>query len=1293
MNSSFQKDEDLKRSEAKTKRLLLYSAAGASFAIIASLLSTWLFNSIGIIPAIISLVITVTFFILWLNAQIKVNRLDKLNKEVYDRNWLKSHLAELFDQTNGLDNIQIISEKIISILSAQLNAGIGAFYINESLFSNGDDDDDVMVLKASYAFNDRKSVKTKFKLGEGIVGQVALEKKAIRITNVPKEYISIQSGVGTTPPEQIVVFPILHNKAVVAIVEMGFTSSLSPLEVRYLEEIEKGLGISIHAVIDRAKTEQLSIEVENRIEAINRSNAAIEFDLEGNILTANQLFLDLMGYSLQEIQGKHHAIFVHPEYAKSKDYLQFWKELAKGAFKTDEFTRYTKTGNEIFIQGSYNPLIGSDGKPYRIMKIATDITESVEQQRKAAELSVEINNQMEAINRSNAVIEFDLEGNIQRANDIFLNLMGYTLDEIVGKHHSIFVDKTYAKSEEYKAFWESFRDGEFRTAEFERFTKKGESVWIKGNYNPILDLKGNAYKILKIVTDITESKRQQVALNSANEKLQEQEQELRVQNEELTEQTQALQASEEELRVQQEELAQVNAELEEKASLLEEKNQSVEEQNAALKQAREALGIKAKELENSSKYKSEFLANMSHELRTPLNSILILSKLLIDNKDENLTEKQIEFANVIQKSGSDLLTLINEVLDLAKVESGKIEFEIEQHQINKLANDIEMSFKAIADDNKIDFVLHYDDSLPEHISTDKLRLDQVLRNLLSNAFKFTPENGSIDLSFKQTLSSPRFYQKQLLKNETVLEISVKDSGIGIPEDKHNTVFQAFKQADGSTQRKYGGTGLGLSISKELIEMLGGEIHLESDLGKGATFTIYLPFENQKQEKSSEEKTNADVIIKGLLNDSEEQIEEHSTYGGLGQTYEPIIADDRNIISDAEKSVLIVEDDIQIAKTLLDFARRKGFAGIVVNDGELALKYVEAYQPKSIILDMKLPSLNGWDVLKMLKNSPYKNIPVHVMSGMDKSQLGLDLGAVDYLVKPISAETLDNVFDNMKLNTSKDSKHVLVIEDDKVQNLTIQDIIKKKNLKSTSAFSGKEALEFLKKNKTDLIILDIGLPDVDGISLLNKIRDNQSEIPVIVFTARDLSKREISQIQKHKETSVVLKSKESYSRLLEETELFMHQIDKSQDDIKINANRPQLSSQQLSDADSLEGRKVLMVDDDMRNIYALQTILEDQGIETVVATNGFEAIEAMQDHKDVEAVLMDIMMPEMDGYEATKKIREMGYEDLPIIALTAKAMKGDREKTLEAGLSDYMSKPLDVDKLLSLLRVWLYRETV
>lgn len=1221
----------------------------------------------------------------------KLEKQEVLNQEVDDQNWLKTHLGKIFDATKGVDNIQELSTNIITELAARLNAGVGTFYINMGLLNQ--ETEVLLTLQASYAYSQRKSLSHQFKLGEGLVGQAALERKAISITQIPSDYISIQSGTGETAPSQIVVLPILHNNQVVSVIELGFTGQLSALEHNYLDEVIKSLGITIHAVIERTKTEKLSIEVNNRIQAINRSNAAIEFDLEGHIITANDLFLDLMGYKLDEIIGKHHGIFVNDEYRESDEYKSWWKELGKGKFVSDVFKRYDKKGNEVWIQGSYNPLIGADGKAYKVIKIATDITESVEQKARTESLSREMNNQMDAINRSNATIEFNMDGNILTANQIFLDLMGYEADEIVGKHHSLFVNKEYGTSADYKNWWAEFRDGTFVSDVFERHTKSGEKVWIQGNYNPILGADGQPYKVMKIAIDITETKRQQDLIQETNAKLKVQEEELRVSNEELKQQTEMLQSSEEELRVQQEELAQVNSELEEKAQLLEERNQSVTQKNNDLSQARAALDIKAKELETSSRYKSEFLANMSHELRTPLNSILILSKLMSDNKDKNLTDKQLEFANVIQKSGSDLLKLINEVLDLAKVESGKIDLEIESHNTHSLAKDFEMAFKAISMEKEVQYAVDFDHELPESIKTDKMRFEQIVKNLLSNAFKFTPKNGSISLSFKKVPTQPRFLQEQLIKSKDVLEVSVQDSGIGIPEEKHHTVFQAFQQADGSTQRKYGGTGLGLSISKELVDMLGGEIKLESEVEKGARFTIYLPFESQLTKTISVEEATA--IAEEVLSTSQ-SIEEPKTdsfFGGMGKTFDPIIADDRNEIGQASKSVLIVEDDLMFAKTLLDFARSKGFSGVVVNNGELALKYVEAYQPKSIILDMKLPGLNGWDVLKKLKSSPYKSIPVHIMSGMDKTQLGLDLGAVDYLVKPISSEKLDTVFESMSIEVTEGVKHLLIIEDDEKQNMAIRELVSRKDLETTSVFNGADAINHIHQNPTNLIILDMGLPDINGTELLKEIRTTHKDIPVIVFTGKDLSKTELNEINKFKDTRVVLKTEESHKRLLEETELFIHHLDKIEMLPPPEPKGNETVQNHFKSADSLEGRKVLMVDDDMRNIYALQTILESEGVETIIATNGFEAIEAIEQDDGIEAVLMDIMMPEMDGYEATKKIRAMGKENLPIIALTAKAMKGDREKSLEAGLSDYMSKPIDVDKLLSLLKVWLYKENM
>lgn len=1225
---------------------------------------------------------------------------ETLNKEIDNQNWLKTHVAKISDATKGVVNIQELSSQVISELSPHVGAGMGAFFVNQRFLDiNGEEK---LKMEASYAYSDRKKISNVFKFGEGLIGQCALEKKVITVSSLPTDYTAIQSGIGESVPKQLMVMPVLHNGDVLAVMELGFTARISNLQDEYLKEVVDGLGVTLNAAIERAKTESLSREINNQIQAINRSNAAIEFDVNGYILTANQLFLDLMGYKLDEIKGKHHSIFVDKDYAETDEYKRLWEGLRKGEFNSDVFERFTKEGNSVWIQGNYNPIVGADGKPYKVMKIATDITESIHEKARVGKLSREMNSQMTAINRSNAVIEFDLSGNILTANQIFLDLMGYELDEVVGKHHSIFVDPIHAKSDEYKQWWLDFENGQFVSDIFKRFSKSGKEVWIQGNYNPLFNGDGKPYKVLKMASDVTETRQQQILIQETNEKLKAQEEELRVSNEELTHQTEMLKASEEELRVQQEELAQVNTELEEKAQLLEEQNQSVSEKNEALNQAREALDIKAKELESSSKYKSEFLANMSHELRTPLNSILILSKLMQDNKTKNLTEKQLEFSTVIHKSGSDLLKLINEVLDLAKVESGKIELELEDHNTKLLADDMGMAFKALSLEKNINFNIDFDDSLPETFVTDKLRLEQILKNLLSNAFKFTPEEGSIQLSFRQIEPLPNFTREELMKSKSVLEIAVKDSGIGIPKQKHHTVFQAFQQADGSTQRKYGGTGLGLSISKELAEILGGELLLESEEGNGATFTVYLPFSLQVAESltvnEATEKAN-EVLSEAR---APEPIAGESIFGGKGKTFEAVIADDRDTFSDSPQSVLIVEDDLKFAKVLLDLAREKGFKGIVVNHGDMALKHVEAYRPNSIILDMKLPGTDGWTILKELKKSPFANIPVHIMSGMDKQRLGLDMGAVDYLKKPISADDLDGVFIKMKGEVESSIKHLLIIEDDERQNMAIKELVSQKQLNAHSVYGGADALRHLNENPVDLAILDIELPDMNGIEVLQEIRKKQDSLPIIIFTGKDLSKAELAQIRKLNGTSVILKTDNSHQRLLDETELFIHQIGKTNgangNGRAANGNGHAVNGTNglkpknghFKPADSLEGRKILMVDDDMRNIYALQTILEGEGIDTSIATNGFEAVEAVKEDPEIEAVLMDIMMPEMDGYEATRRIREMGKKDLPIIALTAKAMKGDREKSLEAGLSDYMSKPIDVEKLIALLKVWMHK---
>ena len=1079
------------------------------------------------------------------------------SKEIEGQNWLKTAQNNILESTKGLSNLSDYLSALITQIAKELNAAVGTFYLNEALLLNNTNE---LKLYASYAYTKRKGDKLAFKFGEGLVGQCALEKKRIILTEIPEDYIEVVSGTGKTAPTEIMLIPILHENKVVGVVELAILRSFNELEMKLLDTTSASLGGMVNGAIERVRIEALSREVNNQIEAINRSNAAIELDMEGIILAANNQFLELMGYTLEEIKGKHHSIFVSEEYKQSKEYKTFWATLSAGSF----------------LQG-----------------------------------------------------------------------------------------------------------------EFKRHSKSGDIVWINGSYNPLLDAEEKPYKVLKIATDITEQKNLQFELQKQKEKLEAQEEELRVSNDELLKQAQQLQSSEEELRVQQEELAYVNAELEEKATELEEQNQRMIERNEALEQTKQALDLKAAELEKSGTYKSEFLANMSHELRTPLNSILILSKLLSENKNSNLSAKQIEYSEVIYKSGSDLLNLINEVLDLAKVESGKMELELERLDVADLAADFEKSFFAIAKDKEINFKVTVDPAVPEAIATDKMRLQQIVKNLISNAFKFTGKSGDVNLSFQLSKALPFMTNFSLINANAIIAISCKDTGIGIPEDKISTVFEAFKQADGSTQRKYGGTGLGLSITKELSKLLGGEIHLESELGKGSTFTLYLPVDGPIDMSVDEMKSEIKdrMIELAKLDETNAQIEqtqnlENSTIEK--KKLEAVIVDDRDDIVPGDQVLLIVEDDLTFANVLLSIAKEKGFKVIVTDQGDKALEHVEVYLPSAIILDMKLPVMDGWTVLKKLKASKFSGIPVHVMSGMDKKKLGLEMGAVEYLVKPIPQEVLEATFNSISNHLDKQKiDRVLVIEDDENQNIAIEALLSKKEIRTTPVKTGKAGIEQLRSGDFQMVVLDLGLPDMEGLEVLRQLKKIKPSIPVIVFTGRELSAKQVQEIEKLGDTSIVIKTAKSYDRILEETELFIHLL-------KNPRNKEKLIVKDFDKLDILNGKTILLVDDDMRNIFSLETVLESEGIICQVATNGLEALEAVKSGVKFDAILMDIMMPEMDGYEATQKIREMGFDKLPIIALTAKAMKGDREKCFEAGVSDYMTKPIDVNQLLSLLRVWLYK---
>ena len=759
------------------------------------------------------------------------------------------------------------------------------------------------------------------------------------------------------------------------------------------------------------------------------------------------------------------------------------------------------------------------------------------------------------------------------------------------------------------------------------------------------------------------------------EELEAQQEELRQMNEELQEKTDLLEKSEAELKAQQEELQQSNEELEEKANLL-------ETQKERLENSKNELQSKARELEVTSKYKSEFLANMSHELRTPLNSILILAQLLTENKSGVLGAKEVEFSRNIRNSGNDLLNLINEILDLSKVESGKMELDIAEVPLREVANDLTAMFTEIARNKQVTFkVLVDEETLRANVVSDKQRLEQILKNLLSNAFKFTPKGQNVTLKIEKYTGPKDFKNRNLNHVERLLKFSVIDTGIGIPVDKLGIIFEAFQQADGSTKRQYGGTGLGLSISRELANVLGGEILLESKEGKGSTFTFIMPY-------------NYDAAI---MNPGERKVEvkENKPAQQLMPAKRPLhptevqhIPDDRDSLTDADRLILIMEDDVFFAQILLDFVRERKYKGIVATQGNSGLSYARHYKPDAIILDMKMPVLDGADVLKRLKSDPeLRHIPVQIISGYDRRKEGLELGAFDFLQKPIAKETLVKAFDRIESFVSKKLKKLLVIEDDETHNMAIKELIGNGDVKCFSAYSGNEAFQKLKEESFDCIILDLGLPDMTGFDFLEKIKADEQlrSVPVVVYTGKEVTREESNRLTKLANT-VVLKTANSQERLLDETILFLHRIE-----ARLPKDKQTLIRKLHKTDEVLKHKKVLVVDDDIRNIYSLTNALEEEGMECITAENGKIALDLMKDRDDIEIVLMDVMMPEMDGYETTRALRAQNkFAKLPIIALTAKAMKGDKEKCLDAGMSDYISKPVNVEQLLSLMRVWLYK---
>ncbi|MBW4512774.1 MAG: HAMP domain-containing protein [Scytonematopsis contorta HA4267-MV1] len=930
-----------------------------------------------------------------------------------EQDWLKTNLAKFTRMLQGQRDLETVSKLILSELTPLVSAQHGLFYIMETAVNNPP----FLKLISSYAHRERKNLSNCFFLGEGLVGQCALEKERILLIQVPNDYIKISSGLGEATPLNIVVLPVVFEGQVTAVIELASFHRFSEIHLTFLDQLTESIAIVLNTISASMRTEEL-------------------------------------------------------------------------------------------------------------LKQSQSLAEELQSQQ----------------------------------------------------------------------------------------------------------------------TELTDT------------------------NKRLGQQAQSLKASEELLKNQQEQLQQTNEELEEKAELLVLQKQEVERKNSEIEHARQALEEKAEQLAITSKYKSQFLANMSHELRTPLNSLLILARLLSDNSDRNLTDKQVEYSRTIYSAGNDLLTLISDILDLAKIESGTMSVDIQEILFIDLQNNIEGNFRVVANERKLDFRIHFDSNLPRAIHTDTKRLHQILKNLLSNAFKFTKQ-GHVSLnvsSCKQGWSADR---KILNRAEQVIAFCVSDTGIGIVPEKQQIIFEAFQQADGTTSRKYGGTGLGLSISRELAHLLGGEIRLVSEPGKGSTFTLYLP---QYYLNSSTPPSTDLVERMELVEISSEQA----------------IEDDRENIQQGERVLLIIEDDLNFARILLGMAREQDFKGLVATRGDVGLAMAREYKPTAIMLDIRLPVMDGWAILDRLKHDPStRHIPVHILSADNGHKRGLQQGAIAYLQKPISHEILLNALSKIKEFVERPVKNLLIVEDDEIQRQSIIELIGNGDVNSCGVGTGEAALEALKSTHFDCLVLDLGLPDMSGFELIKQIKQqpNYSYLPVIIYTGKELTPQEESELRRISD-SIIIKEVRSPERLLDETALFLHRVQEN-----LPSPKQQILKQvQLHDS-VLVGKKVLIVDDDVRNIFALTSLLECFQMRILYAENGMEGISILQSHPDIDIALIDIMMPEMDGYEMIQTIRANNpFKTLPIIALTAKAMKGDREKCIEAGASDYITKPVENQQLLSLLRVWLYK---